>query len=102
MDGCGNMINIKMRTDTPQRYANVLVEGCRGKCKSFFRVQSWSQYHDSKGRSPAELKSHADGVTLRDNVIEAKNVKDLVRRDDVFEISNLVFENNLVNGVEVK
>jgi hypothetical protein len=41
-------------------------------------------------------------VTLRDNVIEAKNVKDLVRRDDVFEISNLVFENNLVNGVEVK
>ncbi len=41
-------------------------------------------------------------MTLRDNVIEAKNVKDLVRRDDVFEISNLVFENNLVNGVEVK
>jgi polygalacturonase len=102
MDGCGNMINIKMRTDTPQRYANVLVEKCTGRCKSFFRVQSWSQYHDSKGRSPAELKSHADGVTLRDNVIEAKNVKDLVRRDDVFEISNLVFENNLVNGVEVK
>ena len=102
MDGCGNMINIKMRTDTPQRYANVLVEKCTGRCKSFFRVQSWSQYHDAKGRSPAELKSHADGVTLRDNVIEAKNVKDLVRRDDVFEISNLVFENNLVNGVEVK
>ena len=102
MDGCGNMINIKMRTDTPQRYAGVLVEKCTGRCKSFFRVQAWSQYHDSKGRSPAELKSHADGVTLRDNVIEAKNVKDLVRRDDVFEISNLVFENNLVNGVEVK
>ena len=102
MDGCGNMINIKMRTDTPQRYAGVLVEKCTGSCKSFFHVQSWSQYHDAKGRSPAELKSHADGVTLRDNVIEAKNVKDLIRRDDVFEISNLVFENNLVNGVEVK
>ena len=81
---------------------DVLVEKCTGRCKSFFHVQSWSQYHDAKGRSPAELKSHADGVTLRDNVIEAKNVKDLVRRDDVFEISNLVFENNLVNGVEVK
>jgi hypothetical protein len=80
----------------------VLVEKCTGGCKSFFHVQAWSQYHDAKGRSPEELKSHADGVTLRDNVIEAKNVKDLVRRDDVFEISNLVFENNLVNGVEVK
>lgn len=102
MDGCGNMVNLKMRTDTPQRYANVLVEGCKGKCRSFFRVQSWSQYHDDKGRTKEELKSYADGVTLRNNVIEAQNVKDLVWRDDVFEISNLVFDGNLVNGAEVK
>ncbi|MBO6121905.1 MAG: right-handed parallel beta-helix repeat-containing protein [Kiritimatiellae bacterium] len=99
MDGCGNMINLKMRTDTPQHYANVLVENCRGTCTAFFHVQSWSQYHDGKGRSAAELKSYADGVTLRNNVIEASRINDMKRNDKVFEITNLTFENNVFQQV---
>ena len=102
MDGCVNMVNLKMRTDTPQHYANVLVEGCTGKCKTFFRVQPWSQYHDAQGRTAAELMSFADGVTLRNNVVEAKKVKEVVWRSDVFRIANLVFEGNKVNGKDVE
>ena len=102
MDGCGNMINLKMRTDTPQHYANVLVEGCRGKCNTLFRVQPWSQYHDAQGRTAPELMSFADGVTLRNNVITAEKAKEAVWRNDVFKITNLVFDGNKVNGKDVE
>ena len=102
MGGCGNMVNLKMRTDTPQHYAGVLVEGCKGKCRTFFRVQSWSQYHDGQGRTAPELMSFADGVTLRNNVVEAEKVKEVVWRSDVFRIANLVFEGNKVNGKDVE
>ena len=102
MDGCVNMVNLKMRTDTPQHYAGVLVEGCRGKCRTFFRVQPWSQYHDGQGRTAPELMSFADGVTLRNNVVEAEKVKEVVWRSDVFRIANLVFEGNKVNGKDVE
>ena len=98
MDGCGNMVNLKMRTDTPQRYANVLVENCRGRCKTFFRARAWSQYHENILRPREDVKSHADGVTLRNNVIEAPTAKDVECDDDVFAITNLRFENNVVNG----
>ena len=96
------MINLKMRTDTPQHYAKVLVESCRGKCAAFFHVQAWSQYSDTGGRTAEELKSFADGIVLRNNVIEAKRAKDVKPNPVVYEISGLSFENNVVNGKELK
>ena len=101
MDGCGNMVYLKMRTDTPQHYSNVLVENCRGKCKAFFHAKAWTQYHDNLVRPREEVKSYADGVTLRGNVIEAQRVKDMKMDDEVFELKNLRFENNIVNGKRV-
>lgn len=102
MDGCGNMLNLKMRTDTPQRYSNVLVEDCRGKCDTFFCARAWSQYHDAQGRSAAELKSFVDGVTLRNNVIDAARVFNTKKKETAFELSNLVLDGNIVNGKKVE
>jgi len=102
MEGCGNMINLKMRTDTPQHYTNVLVENCRGKCRTFFCAKAWSQYSDTGGRTAEELKSYANGVTLRNNVIEARRAKDMKPNPLLYEISGLSFENNIVNGKELK
>ena len=102
MDGCGNMLNLKMRTDTPQHYANVLVEDCRGKCDTFLCTRAWSQYHDAQGRRAEELKSFADGVTLRNNVIDAARVFNAKKKETAFELSNLVMEGNVVNGKKVE
>jgi len=99
MDGCGNMLNLKMRTDTPQHYANVLVENCRGKCGTFFRARAWSQYHDNLSRPRIEVKSYADNVTLMNNIVEASRAKDVSSESDVFEMANLRFEGNEVNGI---
>ena len=38
MDNAGNMLYLKMRTDTPQQYANVLVEGMTGTCRAFLNI----------------------------------------------------------------
>ncbi len=46
--------------------------------------------------------SFVDGVTLRKNVIEAEKVKEVVWRNDVFRIANLVFDGNKVNGKDVE
>ena len=39
---------------------------------------------------------------LRNNVIEAKRAKDVKPNPVVYEISGLSFENNVVNGKELK
>ena len=96
MDGCGNMLNLKMRTDTPQHYANVLVENCRGKCAVVLSAKAWSQYHNAQGHSEEELKSFADGVTLRNNMIEAPVDIDMKRKDARLEVKNLKFDGNVL------
>ena len=96
MDGCGNMLNLKMRTDTPQHYANVLVENCRGKCAVVLSAKAWSQYHNAQGRSEEELKSFASNVTLRNNVLEAPVAIDTRRKDARLEVKNLKFDGNVL------
>lgn len=95
VDGCGDLLYLKMRTDTPQRYSNVLVEHCRGRCAAMLHVQAWEQYHDSKGRTAEELKSHADGIVLRNNIVKAKREKDITPNPAVYELSGLVLEGNV-------
>ena len=88
VDGCGDLLYLKMRRDTPQRYSNVLVESCRGACNVSVHAQVWGEAPDSK-RSAEELKSRADGVTLRNNSVAFKQGA-LIKKDDrVFEIVNL-------------
>jgi len=95
VDGCGDLLYLKMRTDTPQRYSNVLVEHSRGRCAAMLHVQAWEQYHDSKGRTAEELKSHADGIVLRNNIVKAKREKDITPNPAVYELSGLVLEGNV-------
>ena len=96
VDGCGDLLYLKMRTDTPQRYSNVLIENCRGRCVTMLHVQAWGQYHDSKGRTDEELKSYASGVVLRNNIIKAKCVKDIKPNPAVYELSGLLLEENIL------
>ena len=92
MDGCGDLLRLKMRTDTPQHYSNVLVETCRGKCNTLLRAEAWSQFHDPQGRSKPELKSYADGVTLKGNNVKVRHEKIWKKDDSVFEVTNIKME----------
>ena len=102
VDGCGDLLYLKMRTDTAQHYSNVRVENCRGRCAAMLHVQAWEQYHDSKGRSTDELKSFADGIVLRNNIIKAKRERDVIPNPSVYELSGLALEGNTVEMEAVK
>ena len=92
VDGCGDLLYLKMRTDTPQHYANILVENCRGTCATALHIGAWSQHYDAQGRSKADLKSFADGVTMRNNSVEARHATRWQRNDSVFEVTNVKIE----------
>ena len=92
VDGCGDLLYLKMRTDTPQHYADVLVENCRGTCDTYLRIVAWRQHHDSQGRSKTDLKSYADGVTMRKNDVKARHAKVWKGDDSVFEVTNMNVE----------
>jgi len=60
VEGCGNLLNLKMRTDTPQTYEHILVENVNGWIKgSFLMCAPWTQFADLEGRPRAEVASCA-------------------------------------------
>lgn len=92
VDGCGDLLHLKMRTDTPQHYSGVLVENCRGKCNALLRVAAWGQFHNAQGRAKPELKSYADNVTLRKNDVKVRQEKIWRGDDSQFEVTGLKIE----------
>ena len=59
-----NLLWLKMRPDTPQRYEYILVEDVRGDMKNFININPWKQFYDLKGRTEIPL-SYADQITIR-------------------------------------
>ena len=101
-EGAGNVLNLKMRTDTPQDYANVLVETMTGSCQNLLNVKGWSQYADLKGRSAAEVKSYCRNVLVRNCDVTCRKKINYQRNNNVFNLTNVRLENITVNGKPTK
>lgn len=78
VEGAGNFLCLKMRSDTPQAFSDVRVEDCVGTCGNVLRVCVWKQFADLKDRSPADVFSRASGVAFRRNAMTCRQVE---RRD---------------------
>ena len=50
VDSGFNLLWIKLRPDTPQRYEYIAVEDVRGEVRTFLDVYRWTQFFDLKGR----------------------------------------------------
>lgn len=95
VEGCGNLLNLKMRTDTPQTYEHILVENVNGWIKgSFLMCAPWTQFADLEGRPRAEVASRAAHVAMRDcrvkcgTFFRATDDGDIARLED-FSFSRL-------------
>ncbi len=97
LEGAGNLLYFKMRTDTPQHFSNVLVENVTGTCKQVFQVKGWSQYQNLKDRT-TPLGSEVKDVLMRNCTIKAKKYKAIFPNPEHFRMENLRFENMNVNG----
>ena len=98
VDGVDNMLYLKMRTDTPQHYSNVLVENVTGKCNRFFLAGAWSQYADLGGRTQKDVMSYAKDVTIRNCKVECRKEIEFKGEGKYFELEGLVLEGNEING----
>ena len=88
VDGAGNLLCLKMRTDTPQHYEKVLVERCEGNCRSLLSMKPWKQYAVFN-RPVEELKSFAKDITIQDCALKTKKALDIIRDDEVYTYENL-------------
>ena len=98
LDGPGNLLNLKMRPDTPQRYSDILVEGCSGSCRTFFSMKPWKQFFDPRGRAPSDLMSHVCRVVMRGNTMQCRNPRVVKWDRKVFDVADIDIDDNVING----
>lgn len=87
-----NLLWLKMRPDTPQRYEYITVEDITGPVKNFLLVAPWKQFYDLKGRKDAPLSS-SDHITMRNCNCECNVFFNAEQQEEVYHLSNFTFEN---------
>ena len=86
-----NLLWMKLRPDTPQRYEHVLVENIRGKAANFININPWSQFYDRQGREDLPL-SACEHVTVRNCRFECDTFFN-VRADEAhYHLKDFVLE----------
>lgn len=87
-----NLLWLKMRPDTPQRYEYVTVEDINGPVKNFILVAPWKQFYDLKGRKDNPL-SFSDHITMRNCNCVCNVFFNVEKQEEVYHLSNFTFEN---------
>ena len=91
---CSNMLHLKMRTDTPQLYENVLVENVSGSVRNnFVNCNPWSQFADLEGRTQEDVLSRARNITIRNCDVRAKRFLSTNEDGTIASLENFTFSN---------
>lgn len=87
-----NLLWLKMRPDTPQRYEYITVEKIEGNMNNFLNINPWTQFYDLKDRKEIPL-SYAEHITMRDCDC-ACDIYFYVKADESqYILSDFTFEN---------
>ncbi len=86
-----HVVLFKMRTDTPQRYGDVLIENCTGTVRNAIEISSWSQFHALNERPDMPVSS-VSNLTVRNMDIQA-DAFFVVQQKHPFTISHVTLEN---------
>ena len=89
-DNTNNVLWLKMRPDTPQRYQHVRIENFTGKCRNFLLVRPWTQFYEKQERQDMPL-SECSNMTFR-NIRMTCNVFFNVTGSDKYALRNFDFE----------
>lgn len=96
LDKAKKLLQLKMRPDTPQEYAHILIENITGNAKSLLFVKPWTQFFDLKGEKDIKL-SYARHITLKNITLDCDILFD-VDKSDQYKLSNFTFDNMTVNA----
>lgn len=87
-----NLLWLKMRPDTPQKYEYITVEDVNGPVTNFILVAPWKQFYDLKGRKDNPI-SYSEHVTIKNCTCKCNTFFNVKRQDDVYRLSQFHFEN---------
>lgn len=87
-----NLIQLKMRPDTPQHYEYITFDNIEGSCLGLLLIDSWRQYFDLKGREDIP-RSYGDNIIIRNVDLKTKRFASVKRYDEEYTVSNVTFEN---------
>lgn len=97
VERAGNVLNLKMRADTPQHYHGIRVSNVTGLCHTVLNVRAWNQFFDLKGRKDPP-KSYASDIRFADCDFICSHERNIMLAPS-FEVSNVAFENVKTSGV---
>lgn len=87
-----NLLWLKMRPDTPQKYEYIRVEDIKGRVSSFININPWTQFFDLKGRDDIPL-SYAENITMKNMDIDCDVYFNVKGDENQYILSDFTFEN---------
>ena len=99
VDSGYNLLWLKMRPDTPQRYEHLLVEDVSGQVNHFFTLLPWTQFYDLKDRKDIPL-SFADHITFRRCDVKCDVFCLTEPNEGQYRVSDIAFEDLRIDARE--
>lgn len=85
-----NMVWMKMRPDTPQRYEYMHFEDIEGEAVNFITIVPWTQFYDLKDRRDIPM-SYADQITFRNCTHQCDTFFHILAEPTQYLLSNFTF-----------
>lgn len=87
-----NLLWLKMRPDTPQKYEYITIEGVEGKINNFININPWTQFFDLKGRKdmPVSLAEH---ICMKDCTCECETFFHVKQDEKQYHLADFRLEN---------
>ena len=92
VNDANNLLWLKMRPDTPQRYEYITVEEITGNVKNFLLIRPWTQFYDLKGRKDTPM-SYSDNIVMRNIDLDCDVFFNVEPKTDQYILTNFTFEN---------
>lgn len=87
-----NLLQLKMRPDTPQHYEYIRIENIQGSCAAVLLCAPWTQFFDLKGREDIP-RSYGEHIVFKDLDLECRAFANVRRVDDQYTLNDITFQN---------
>ena len=86
-----NMLVLKMRPDTPQKYEYITLEDITGRTTRFLNINPWVQFYDLGDRKDIPL-SYGEHITFRNCDVDCTIFLHVAPKEDQYRLTDFRFE----------
>ena len=98
VDSGYNLLWLKMRPDTPQRYEYITVEDVQGKIFNFININPWTQFFDLKGRTDIPPSS-TEHIIIRKNTCTCNVFRNIKEAPEQYTLADIQIDNNIIEEI---